>query len=77
VSNWGGYGLVASLSKLKNQNLLPSVEEEQEILKRTVELGAVDGMSGKNELTVDLFTMEENSQTIVELQTYLAQHNIQ
>ena len=76
VSNWGSYGLVASLSKLKRQNLLPSVEEEQAILKKTVELGAVDGMSAKNENKVDGFTMEENSQTIVQLREYLSQQGI-
>ena len=76
VSNWGGYGLVASLSKLKGQNLLPSVEAEQELLKRTVSMGAVDGMSRKAENKVDGFTMEENSEAIEQLHAYLAGQGI-
>ena len=30
VSNWGGYGLVAALSRQRGKNLLPSVEAEQD-----------------------------------------------
>ena len=43
VSNWGGYGLAASLSRLAGRNLLPSVEEETALLRRTVDLGAARG----------------------------------
>ena len=71
VSNWGGYGLVAALSEQRAQNLLPSVEADQDIIKRTVDQGAVDGMSNKSEYKVDGFTLEENSQTLVELHDYL------
>ena len=73
VSNWGGYGLVAALSLLSGASLLPSVEEEQAILRRTVDAGAVDGMSTKQEYKVDGFTMEENSQTVQRLHDYVAQ----
>ncbi|HJO81608.1 MAG: DUF4392 domain-containing protein [SAR202 cluster bacterium] len=73
VSNWGGYGLVAALSEAKGQNLLPSIEDEQALMKQTVDLGAVDGMSGKQEYKVDGFTLEENSQTLQALHDYLGQ----
>ena len=76
VSNWGGYGLVAALSKRRRKNLLPSVEAERELIKRTVNMGAVDGMSTKQEYKVDGFTLEENSQTLVRLHDYLAQQGI-
>jgi len=76
VSNWGGYGLVAALSEKKGQNLLPSIEEEQELLKQSVQLGAVDGMSAKSELKVDSFTMEENSQTVERLHQHLAENGV-
>ncbi len=76
VSNWGGYGLAAALSKQKGKNLLPSVEEEQDLVKRTVNMGAVDGMSTKSEYKVDGFTLEENSQALVELHEYLVQQGI-
>ena len=33
VSNWGGYGLVAALSRLVGRNLLPSVERETRVIE--------------------------------------------
>jgi hypothetical protein len=76
VSNWGGYGLVAALSHRRGQNLLPSVEAEQGLIKRTVDAGAVDGMSTKQEYKVDGFTLEENSQTLVRLHEFLAEQGV-
>ena len=72
VSNWGGYGLAAALSALSGRNLLPSIEEEQQLLRDTVDLGAVDGMSAKQEYKVDGFTIEENSETLQALHDHLA-----
>lgn len=71
VSNWGGYGLAAALSALSGRNLLPSIEEEQQLLRDTVDLGAVDGMSAKQEYKVDGFTIEENSETLQALHDHL------
>lgn len=76
VSNWGGYGLAAAISVRKNQNLLTSVEEEQEILKGFVAAGGVDGMSGKQEPKADGFTMEENSEAVRRLHDYLRSHGV-
>ncbi len=76
VSNWGGYGLAAALSELSGRNLLPSIEEEQALLKQTVDLGAVDGMSAQQEYKVDGFTLEENSETVQALHDYLASKGI-
>ena len=76
VSNWGGYGLVAALSKLTGRNLLPSVEVEQDLIKRTVDMGAVDGISNKSEYKVDSFTLEENGQTLTQLHEFLSQQGI-
>ena len=76
VSNWGGYGLAAALSELSGRNLLPSIEEEQALLKQTVDLGAVDGMSAIQEYKVDGFTLEENSETVQALHDYLASKEI-
>ena len=72
VSNWGGYGLVAAMSKIKGKNLLPSIEAEQALVKRNVELGAVDGPSGEAVPMVDGFTLEENSQALQELHDLLS-----
>lgn len=49
VSNWGAYALISSLDK----NLLPSFELVDEYLEYIVSLGAVDGISKKNEKSVD------------------------
>lgn len=76
VSNWGGYGLAASLSKLSGKNLLPSVDEDMTVIRKTVDIGAVDGMSAKQEYKADGFTLEENAQTIRQLQTLLAAEGI-
>ena len=61
VSNWGGYGLVAAISMQKGRNLLPSIEAEQELVRRAVACGAVDGITAAPDYKVDGFTLEENS----------------
>ena len=76
VSNWGGYGLAASLSKLARRNLLPSEQEALTALRTTVDAGAVDGMSALQEYKADGFTLEENAETIRQLQAILAEEGI-
>lgn len=76
VSNWGGYGLVAAISRARGKNLLPSIEAEQALVKRNVELGAVDGPSGEAVPMVDGFTLEENSQALRELHDLLSAEGI-
>ena len=61
VSNWGGYGLVAGISNLIGKNLLISIEEENDLIKTMVDLGAVDGFSGQKQYKVDGFNLEDNS----------------
>ena len=60
VSNWGGYGLVAALSRISGKNLLPSVEAETAMLHGMIEAGVVDGTTGNAVPTVDNFSAEEN-----------------
>tara|TARA_B100001750_G_scaffold242458_1_gene255885 strand:- start:600 stop:1457 length:858 start_codon:yes stop_codon:yes gene_type:complete len=71
VSNWGGYGLVAALSILKNVNLLPSILEEQRIIKRAVDMGAVDGILNKPVYGADGFNLNEHSEVLNKLIAYL------
>jgi hypothetical protein len=73
VSNWGGYGLVAALSLLAGRNLLPSVEEDERLIRRMVETGAVDGTSGENKYYVDNFTLEENGELLAQLHRLVAE----
>ena len=64
VSNWGGYGLVADLSRIVGQNLLPSVAEDARLITQMVDDGAVDGGSGLNRYYVDNFTLAENGELL-------------
>jgi hypothetical protein len=76
VSNWGGYGLVAALSLLAGKNLLPSVEEEEELIRRIVDAGAVDGVFGSKSYSVDAFPLSENRQALEALRAVLSQHGL-
>ena len=67
VSNWGGYGLVAALSRLAGRNLLPSVEHETRLIRRMIEMGLVDGTTGNAVPTVDNFSTEENGAALEQL----------
>lgn len=54
VSNWGGYGLSAALTLLTGKaEALHSPEEEELMLRASVEAGAVDGITGRSEPSVD------------------------
>ena len=76
VSNWGGYGFAASLSKHSGKNLLPSIEEDQALIKQMVDLGGVDGMENAPVYKVDGFTLDENSKTLQMAHDYLAGQGI-
>lgn len=71
VSNWGGYGLIAALSILYGQNLLPNFESEQNLLEKCVKYGAVDGVSTLNEYTVDGLTIKEHNRILLQLREYV------
>jgi len=60
VSNWGCYVLIAMLSNASGKMLLHSTEDELKAMKCITSLGAVDGLTGKQELTVDGYETEEN-----------------
>ena len=67
VSNWGGYGLVAAISRLAGRNLLPSAQSESQMVHGMVEAGAVDGTTGDAVPTVDNFSMDENGSLLARL----------
>jgi len=76
VSNWGGYGLVTAISRLKKKNLLISLKDEEDLVKKCVELGAVDGPGATRVNQVDGFTLEENSLTVKRLHELLTKEGI-
>jgi hypothetical protein len=53
VSNWWGWGIASLLSVMCGKDLLPSEDEEAEMLRRVVAAGGVDGCTKKPEATVD------------------------
>ena len=67
VSNWGGYGLVAAISRIVGRNLLPSPDDEDLMVQGMVAAGAVDGTTGDAVATVDNFSMEENGALLTRL----------
>lgn len=69
VSNWGGYGLVAAISRLAGRNLLPRSDDETQMVEGMIAAGAVDGTTGDAVPTVDNFSMDENGQLLARLHT--------
>lgn len=61
VSNWGAYGLTGALSVLSGRDLLPSAEAAAKLIDQVVEIGgAVDGITLRNEPTVDGLPMADS-----------------
>ncbi len=60
VSNWGAHALVAAMSVLFNRDLLYSAEMGEKLLRTIVDVGAVNGMTKQNTLTVDKLGLDEN-----------------
>ncbi|MCH8087268.1 MAG: DUF4392 domain-containing protein [Chloroflexi bacterium] len=72
VSNWGGYGLVGYLSILSGRNLLLSANEDEKLIKKWVDMGGVDGVSGEQTYTVDNTTPEQNSDILARIHQEIA-----
>lgn len=53
VSNWWGWGIASLLSVQTGKSLLPTPEEETELLRRVVEAGGIDGATKEHTMTVD------------------------
>ena len=76
TSNWGGYGLVAAISRRVNRNLLPIPDEETELITRMVDLGAVDGVVGKSQYAVDAMSLEDHGQALIRLRNLLDEEGV-
>ena len=76
TSNWGGYGLVAALSLLVGRNLLPDGKAEDDQIRRMVDLGAVDGVTGKNFYSVDAMDLDAHGRALSCLHHLLAEEGI-
>ncbi len=61
VSNWAACGLLGAMSRLSGQNLLPTVQEQSELLHCIVDRGAINGVNGVREYKVDDFDEAVNN----------------
>ena len=76
VANWGAYGVLAALSRLTGRNLLPRPADESACIRRLIALGAVDGVTGAADCTVDSFTLSENTEVLERLNALLEAEGI-
>jgi len=70
VSNWGVYGILAFLSLWHQRDLLAQTYPEQ-ILKYISDLGSVDGVTRKNELTEDSLPVSQGIELISRIRDLL------
>jgi hypothetical protein len=75
VSNWGGYGVVAALSRLAGRELLHTPEVEQRMIEACVAAGASDGVTRRHGPTVDGLPLEVHA-AVVELLRWAARSGI-
>lgn len=67
TADWAAFGLVALLSLLKGKDLLPTPSLQRAFLETVVLAGAVDGVTGKNEFSVDslpFYVQQKKVQTL-------------
>ena len=67
VSNWGAYALACLLSCRRGQWLGHGPEEERKMIEAMVSVGAVDGVTGRRELSVDGLPVEEHAAVVKKL----------
>ncbi len=67
VSNWGAYALACIMSCREGRWLGHTPEEERAMLEAMAAAGAVDGVTGRNELSVDGMGIEEHLKVVTRL----------
>ncbi len=73
VSNWGALGLVGALSVLEGRDLLPSGERLVDDVQRMVSVGgAVDGVTGRREATIDGLALTESVRVLEEIRHHVS-----
>ena len=76
TSNWGGYGLLTALSRRVGRNLLPNPDEEAALIRRIVDMGAVDGVTGLSEYSVDSMNLDEHGAALRGLHALLTEWGV-
>ena len=75
VSNWGGYGVVAALSRLAGRELLHTPDAERRMIEACVAAGGADGVTRRRAPTVDGLPLEVHA-AVVELLRWAARSSI-
>ena len=71
VSNWGAYGLIGALSVLAGRDLLPSVDQVVHSVEKIVQAGAVDGVNGESQITVDGLPLSDSLDILQDIRWHL------
>ncbi len=81
VSNWGGYAIAGALEILavtahgcKVPTLVPSDEEEAAVLQGAIDAGARDGISGRDDLSVDGMKLEAHLKILQEIRNVVSSY---
>lgn len=53
VSNWGAYGIITALANKVGMQLLPQYDWVEEYIRKTVQIGSVDGVTHERQISVD------------------------
>lgn len=69
TSNYGAYAVVKELEILSGRRLLPEPAEHANLIRRLVESGCVDGVTGKPEFSVDGCALEETTRLLEALRS--------
>ena len=64
VSNWGAYGITQAMGRYAGQALLPAFRHINDFYSYIVARGSVDGTTGRNQMSVDGFSMEEEREVV-------------
>jgi len=67
TADWAAFGLIATLSLMTGEPLLPTADEQEKLLKAVVSVGAVDGITGENTLSVDTLPLERHKRKMAQL----------
>ncbi len=70
VSNWGAYGIVRALEILLQVALLPDKHELSNYFRLMQSLGAIDGISKKNDRSEDGFSLDIGQDILARLKAY-------
>jgi len=73
VSNWGAYALTASLSVFYRQWLGLDCGEEETMLSAMLDAGAVDGITGCSDRSVDGIPLSKLNETILEIKNWYSE----